>query len=205
MENANLSSPPESPTSPREPGFELVKEEEDSEEVKEETEEEFEEEEEEDDLEYFNTFPTKEELKYHKVRGLSVFVGNFTYACDFVNLEDVSSVIDAHLGQMVLGKPFVEESKLVYDQEEGMVLFEKNGEKVTYKMPHKMDRWKDEDYMEFDNIPSFWVASKEDKEKGDDYIYQKRETYYSDYLKLGPTYKRDEGVIRAFQFIHGSC
>ncbi|GJY47277.1 hypothetical protein Tco_0436340 [Tanacetum coccineum] len=49
-----------------EPGFELVKEEEDSEEVKEETEEEFEEEEEEDDLEYFNTFPTKEELKYHK-------------------------------------------------------------------------------------------------------------------------------------------
>ncbi|GJY26094.1 zinc finger BED domain-containing protein RICESLEEPER 2-like protein [Tanacetum coccineum] len=52
----------------------------------------------------------------------------------------------------------------------GAVLFEKNGENVTYKMPHKMDRWKDGDYLEFDNIPSFWVASKGDEEKGEAYV-----------------------------------
>ncbi|GJX91243.1 hypothetical protein Tco_0344569 [Tanacetum coccineum] len=115
------------------------------------------------------------EEEERRVRGLSVFVGNFTYACDFVNLKDVSSVIDAHLGQMVLGKPFVKESKLVYDQEEGTMLFEKNGGKVTYKMPHKMDRWKDEDYMNLIIYHLFYVASKEDKQKRDDYIYQKGE------------------------------
>ncbi|GKC70275.1 hypothetical protein Tco_1116158 [Tanacetum coccineum] len=71
-------------------------------------------------------------------------------------------------------------------------------------MHHNMDMWKDEDYMEFDNIPSFWVTSKGDEEKGEAYVYQKRKTYYSDFLKLGPEYKRDEGVIRTLLFIDGS-
>nr|GEW40941.1 UBN2 domain-containing protein [Tanacetum cinerariifolium] len=137
--NTNPSSPPESPTSPI--SRMLVIEEEESEELEEKIEEEFEEEEEEDDLEHFNTFLTKEELDYH------------------------NSVIDAHLGQMVLGKPFVEKSKLVYDQEDGTMLFEKYGDKVTYKMPHRMDRWKDEDCMEFDNIPSFYVAARKIRKK----------------------------------------
>ncbi|GJW39842.1 hypothetical protein Tco_0065687 [Tanacetum coccineum] len=42
-----------------------------------------------------------------RVRGIRVFVGNFTYECDFMVLEDVSSVIYHYLGEMVLGKPFV--------------------------------------------------------------------------------------------------
>nr|GEZ43048.1 protein kinase-like domain, concanavalin A-like lectin/glucanase domain protein [Tanacetum cinerariifolium] len=102
------------------------------------------EEKEEDDLEYFDTFPTIEELGYHKcllktldflgisrrkptipkkicnfvgrVRGLKVFVGNFTYECDFVMLEDTTSVIDHYLRGVILGKPFVRESRLVYDK-----------------------------------------------------------------------------------------
>ncbi|GJU83303.1 hypothetical protein Tco_1285668 [Tanacetum coccineum] len=107
--------------------------------MKEEIKEEEEEEEEEDDLEYFDTFPTIEELGYHgwllknprpswvsakimsqglesrkkptnpmkicnfvgRVRGLKVFVGNFTYECDFVVLEDTTSVIDHYLGGML--------------------------------------------------------------------------------------------------------
>ncbi|GJU88884.1 hypothetical protein Tco_1301307 [Tanacetum coccineum] len=36
--------------------------------------------------------------------------GNFTYECDFVIVEDTTSVIDHYLGGMVLGKPFVRES-----------------------------------------------------------------------------------------------
>ncbi|GJY11334.1 hypothetical protein Tco_0379519 [Tanacetum coccineum] len=42
-----------------------------------------------------------------RVRGLKVFVGNFTYECAFVVLEDISSVINPYLGGKVLGKPFV--------------------------------------------------------------------------------------------------
>nr|GEW65712.1 protein kinase-like domain, concanavalin A-like lectin/glucanase domain protein [Tanacetum cinerariifolium] len=58
-----------------------------------------------------------------RVRGLKVFVGNFTYECDFMVLEDVSSVTDHYLGKMVLGKPFVKQSKLTYDDSRFMSFF----------------------------------------------------------------------------------
>ncbi|GJV55316.1 hypothetical protein Tco_1456321 [Tanacetum coccineum] len=47
-----------------------------------------------------------------RVKGLKVFVGSFTYECDFVMLKDTTSVIDHYLGGMVLGKPFVKETRL---------------------------------------------------------------------------------------------
>ncbi|GJY44968.1 protein kinase-like domain, concanavalin A-like lectin/glucanase domain protein [Tanacetum coccineum] len=78
-----------------------------------------------------------------RVRGLKVFVGSFTYECDFMVLEDVNSVIDCYLGEMILGKPFVKQYKLTYDKEEGTVMFEKNDERITFKMPHKMEIFKD--------------------------------------------------------------
>nr|GEZ81307.1 protein kinase-like domain, concanavalin A-like lectin/glucanase domain protein [Tanacetum cinerariifolium] len=74
------------------------------------------------------------------VKGLMVFVENFTYKCDFVVLEDTTSVIDHYLRSMVLGKPFVKASGLVYDKGEGMIMFGKDNERITFKMPHK---WKD--------------------------------------------------------------
>nr|GEV31840.1 protein kinase-like domain, concanavalin A-like lectin/glucanase domain protein [Tanacetum cinerariifolium] len=54
-----------------------------------------------------------------RVKGLRVFVGNFTYKCDFMMLEDTTSVIDHYLGSMVFGKPFMESTGLVYNKEEG--------------------------------------------------------------------------------------
>nr|GEW93356.1 protein kinase-like domain, concanavalin A-like lectin/glucanase domain protein [Tanacetum cinerariifolium] len=42
-----------------------------------------------------------------RVRDLNVFVGHFTYECDFVVLDDTTSVIDHYLGSVVFGKPFV--------------------------------------------------------------------------------------------------
>ncbi|GKC75099.1 protein kinase-like domain, concanavalin A-like lectin/glucanase domain protein [Tanacetum coccineum] len=225
MENANLLSSPGSPISPVsrrvrkldklleslekncstptnkpfyiEEELEIMSVEENK--VSEELEEEFEEEEE-DDLEYFNAFPTREELEYHgwlmknpqpfwvrakvkrgslenikilcmigyflkeqtyidlespvnimyrlhynsimckglksrekpsnpsktcnfvgRVRDIKVFVSNFTYECDFMVLEDVSSVIDHYLDGMILGKSFVKQSKLTYDKEEELL------------------------------------------------------------------------------------
>ncbi|GJR93172.1 protein kinase-like domain, concanavalin A-like lectin/glucanase domain protein [Tanacetum coccineum] len=111
-----------------------------------------------------------------RVIGIKVFVGNFTYGCDFIVLEDVSSVIDHYLGRMILGKPFVKESKLIYDKEEGNVMFEKNDERVTFKMPHKMKRFKDVEDLNTDNIPPFFVTR--------------------------PEYKRDEGVIKMIKFLN---
>ncbi|GJY18248.1 protein kinase-like domain, concanavalin A-like lectin/glucanase domain protein [Tanacetum coccineum] len=168
------------------------------------------EEEEEDDLEYFDTFPTIEELStglesrrkplnpkktynfVKRVRGLKVFVGNFTYECDFVVLKDTTSVIDHYLGGMVLGKPFVKKSGFVYDREEGTVMFEKDNEKITFNMPHKRERFKHIDIKDLKtgNIPPFVIEN-------DDSSHEK--TYYSDSLNLGTECKQDESVTKSIQ------
>nr|GEV20802.1 MAK10-like protein [Tanacetum cinerariifolium] len=118
---------------------------------KEEFEEEIEDEieEEEDSPKHFNTFPTMKELRLHynwimtkrlgprkkplnprrickfvgRVKGLKVFVKNFAYECDFMVLEDTTSVIDHDLGSVIFAKPFVEATGLVYDKEEGTIIF----------------------------------------------------------------------------------
>ncbi|GJQ94188.1 hypothetical protein Tco_0005327 [Tanacetum coccineum] len=42
-----------------------------------------------------------------RIKGMHVFVGNFTYIVDFMIIKDISSIIDPRLSQVVLGKPFV--------------------------------------------------------------------------------------------------
>nr|GEX69837.1 hypothetical protein [Tanacetum cinerariifolium] len=90
------------------------------EEVKEESEEleEGTEEEGEDEPKYFDTFPIIKEL-----------------------VKDTTSVIDHCLRGMVLGKPFVKETGLVYSKENGTFMFEKDKKKIIFKMPHNMERF----------------------------------------------------------------
>ncbi|GJX18793.1 protein kinase-like domain, concanavalin A-like lectin/glucanase domain protein [Tanacetum coccineum] len=82
-----------------------------------------------------------------RVKGLKVFVGNFTYNCDFVVLEDTTSVIDHDLGSVVFGK-----------------LFEKDKEKIVLKMPHKMEMFKRIDFIDVktDRVPPFVIESDDD-------------------------------------------
>ncbi|GKC52156.1 hypothetical protein Tco_1074901 [Tanacetum coccineum] len=73
-----------------------------------------------------------------RIRGLKVFIGSFAYECDFMILEDTTSIIDHHLGEMVFGRPFIDETGLVYNEEEGTVTFKQDDEKIMFKMPHTM-------------------------------------------------------------------
>ncbi|GKE86487.1 protein kinase-like domain, concanavalin A-like lectin/glucanase domain protein [Tanacetum coccineum] len=93
--------------------------------------------------------PEKISNSVGRVKGLKVFLGNFTYECDFVVLEDTTSVIGHYLGSMVLGKPFVEASGLVYDKGKGTITFGKDNERITFKMPHKMERFK---HIDIENL-----------------------------------------------------
>ena len=70
-----------------------------------------------------------------RVKGVQVFVKNFTYICDFMILEDMSGIIDQELGDVVLGNPFVNTSKMIYNKDEGIVTFPEEAECVKYKMP----------------------------------------------------------------------
>ncbi|GKC33863.1 MAK10-like protein [Tanacetum coccineum] len=177
------------------------------EEFEEETEEEIKEEEE-DSPKHFDTFLTMKELRLgprrkpsnpgkiydfiERVKGLKVFVRNFTYECDFMMLEDTISVIDHDLGSIVFRKPFVEATGLVYDREEGTITFEKDKENIVFKMPHKMEMFKHIDFtnIKADRIPPFVIESDNDSS---------RKTHYSDSLYLRPEYKHDENVCRAIR------
>ncbi|GKB56492.1 hypothetical protein Tco_0912678, partial [Tanacetum coccineum] len=57
-----------------------------------------------------------------RIKGMYVFVGNFTYVIDFMIFEDISSIVDPRLSQVVLGKPFVEISNMTHDPPEGVVI-----------------------------------------------------------------------------------
>ncbi|GJR23349.1 hypothetical protein Tco_0971876 [Tanacetum coccineum] len=175
-------------------------------EVKEETEGETKEEEE-DDPEHLNTFPHYERVKFNKKKAYldlespvnimsrlhyNWIMRNFTYECEFMVLEDTTSVIDHYLGSVVFEKPFMEESGLIYNKEEGTVIFERGKEKIVFKTPHKIDMFKHVDFTDrgTDSIPLFVI-------KNDDDNYEK--THYLDSLDLGPEYKYDEYVCRGIQ------
>ncbi|GKA52853.1 hypothetical protein Tco_0746168 [Tanacetum coccineum] len=74
-----------------------------------------------------------------RVKGIHVFVGNFTYIIDFMIIEDISSIIDPRLSQVVLGKPLVEISNMTHDSPKGVVRFTNETDEVAYKMPHMME------------------------------------------------------------------
>ncbi|GJU14202.1 hypothetical protein Tco_1136598 [Tanacetum coccineum] len=56
-----------------------------------------------------------------RIKGMHVFVGNFTYVLDFMIVEDIISIIDPKLSQVVLDRPFVEISNMTHDPPEGVV------------------------------------------------------------------------------------
>ncbi|GJR19548.1 MAK10-like protein [Tanacetum coccineum] len=50
-----------------------------------------------------------------RVKGMHIFIGNFTYVSDFMIVEDISSIINPRLSQVVLEKPFYDVSKYDHD------------------------------------------------------------------------------------------
>nr|GEU72616.1 MAK10-like protein [Tanacetum cinerariifolium] len=94
------------------------------------------------EVKYYDVFPTRSELAYHKylmIKGMHVFVENFTYVIDFMIVEDISSIIDPRLLQVVLGKPFVEISNMTHDPPASVVRFTNGTNEIAYKMPHKIE------------------------------------------------------------------
>ncbi|GJX08062.1 hypothetical protein Tco_0195994 [Tanacetum coccineum] len=71
-----------------------------------------------------------------RIKGMHVFVGNFTYVLEFMIVEDISSIIDPRLSQVVLGKPIIEISNMTHDPPEVVVRFTNVTNEIAYKMPH---------------------------------------------------------------------
>ncbi|GJS58316.1 hypothetical protein Tco_0653100 [Tanacetum coccineum] len=94
---------------------------------------------------------------------------------------------------MVFGRPFIEETGLVYNKGEGTVMFEQNDEKITFKMPHTMEIFRKTKPigLSTDFIPPF--AHEENFGHGRTYYYQS--------LLIVNEYKQDGGDRRGIRHL----
>ncbi|GJY74993.1 hypothetical protein Tco_0479424 [Tanacetum coccineum] len=133
-----------------------------------------------------------------RIKGMHVFVGNFTYATDVMIVEDISSIIDPRLSQLVLGKPFVEISNMTHDPPEGVVRFTNGTDEIAYKMPHKIEQYNSLSGLEKEHTKSVYLRNEEDKRRGVKYVMSKILRFYKECLELGPEYVTgmdDEGEV----------
>ncbi|GJZ21395.1 retrotransposon ORF1 [Tanacetum coccineum] len=133
-----------------------------------------------------------------RIKGMHVFIGNFTYVVDFMIVEDISSIIDPRLSQVVLGRPFIEISNMTHDLPEGVVRFANGDDEVAYKMPHKIEQYNSLSNLEKEHTKSVYLRNEEDKRRGVDYVMSKILGFYKECLELGPEYVTgldDEGEV----------
>nr|GEU37719.1 ribonuclease H-like domain-containing protein [Tanacetum cinerariifolium] len=131
-------------------------------------------------VEYFDTIPTKDELTYHRklnpsedenggisnfmgrIKGMHVFIRNFTYVIDFMNVEDICSILDPRLSQVVPGRPSIEISNMTHDPPEGVVRFIRGTDEVAYKI-EQYDSLSD---LEKEHTKSVYLRNDKDKKRG---------------------------------------
>ncbi|GKA97438.1 hypothetical protein Tco_0825332 [Tanacetum coccineum] len=123
-----------------------------------------------------------------RIKGMHIFVGNFTYISDFMIVENISSIIDPRLSQVVLGKPFVEISNMTRDLSLGVVKFTGGTNEISYKMPHKIEKYNSLSNLEKEHTKSVYLRNKEDKRRGVEYVMNKILGFYKECLELGPEY-----------------
>nr|GEU64014.1 putative reverse transcriptase domain-containing protein [Tanacetum cinerariifolium] len=124
--------------------------------------------------------------------------GNFTYVSDFMIVEDISSIIDPRLSQVVLGKPFVEVFNMTHDSSIGVVMFTIRDDMIAYKMPHKIEQYNSLSNLEKEHTKPVYFRNEEDKIRGVDYIMNKILGFYKECLELKPEYLtglEDEGGV----------
>nr|GEW75744.1 protein kinase-like domain, concanavalin A-like lectin/glucanase domain protein [Tanacetum cinerariifolium] len=124
-----------------------------------------------------------------RVRGMPIFVGNLTYASDFMIVEDISSVIDPRMSPVILGKTFVKLFNMTYNLSLGIVKFANEIEEISYKMPHKIEKYDSLSYKEKEYTKSVYFRNEEDKRKGVEYVMGKILGFYKGCLELGLEYR----------------
>ncbi|GJS61217.1 hypothetical protein Tco_0656001 [Tanacetum coccineum] len=132
-----------------------------------------------------------------RIKGMHVFVGNFTYVVNFIIVEDISSIIDPRLSQVVLGRPFI----ITHDPPEGVVRFINRTDKVAYKTPHKIEQYDSLSDLEKEHTKSFYLRNEEDKRRGVEYVMSKILGFYKECLEIRPEYLTgmdDEGEVTLY-------
>ncbi|GKF32917.1 hypothetical protein Tco_0106117, partial [Tanacetum coccineum] len=132
------------------------------------------------------------------IKGMHVFIENFTYIVDFMIIEDINSIIDPRLSQVVLGRPFVEISNMNHDPPGGVVRFINGTDEVSYKMPYKIEQYDSPSDLEKEHTKSAYLRNNKDKRIGVEYVMSKILGFYKECLEFRLEYLRgmdDEGEV----------
>nr|GEW11306.1 protein kinase-like domain, concanavalin A-like lectin/glucanase domain protein [Tanacetum cinerariifolium] len=114
--------------------------------------------------------------------------GNFTNDKDFMIVEDIHSIIDPRLSQVVLGKPFIEISNMTHDLPEGVARFTNENDEIAYKMPYKIEQYNSLSDSQKEHTKSVYLRNEDDNRRGVEYVMSKILGFYKECLKLGPKY-----------------
>ncbi|GJR97609.1 hypothetical protein Tco_0269783 [Tanacetum coccineum] len=139
-----------------------------------------------------------------RARNMQVFVGSFIYFTCFVILEELGDVIDDRLGEVVLGKPFVQASKLTYDETLGLIRFAQRDDKFMFRMTERTKVLDLVSPLEKDKCEAFFVDSLRIGNKGFKHVLEKRKGYYKACMNLRRTYKQDKETIERLRNNHVS-
>ncbi|GJZ76278.1 hypothetical protein Tco_0640743 [Tanacetum coccineum] len=117
---------------------------------------------------------------------MNIISRNFTYVIDFMIIEDISSIIDPRLSQVVLAKPFVEISNMTHDPPEGVVRFTNGTDEIAYKI----EQYNLLSDLEREHTKSVYLKNEEDKIRGVKKFFKKNKekifTMAGDGVRINP-------------------
>ncbi|GJT35293.1 putative reverse transcriptase domain-containing protein [Tanacetum coccineum] len=94
-----------------------------------------------------------------RARNVHAFVRCFIYVMNFMILEDLGNAINGRLSEVVLRKPFVEASKLTYDESLGLIRFAHRDDGVVFRMSQRTQELDPVSPLEKDKFEAFFVES----------------------------------------------
>ncbi|GJR33697.1 protein kinase-like domain, concanavalin A-like lectin/glucanase domain protein [Tanacetum coccineum] len=113
-----------------------------------------------------------------RAKNVHIFIGCFVYVVDFMILEDLGSIIDSGLSEVVLGQPFAHTSKLTYDESLGLIRFAQRDDEVVFRMPQRTKELDLVSSLEKDKFESFFVENLKVRKEGFKHVVEKRKGYY---------------------------
>ncbi|GKB32527.1 hypothetical protein Tco_0871928 [Tanacetum coccineum] len=120
-----------------------------------------------------------------RAKNVHIFIGCFVYVVNFMILEDLGSIIDSGLSEVVLGQPFAHTSKLTYDESLGLIRFAQRDDEVIFRMPQRTKELDLISSLENDKLEAFFVENLKVRKKGFKHVLEKRKGYYKACMNLG--------------------
>ncbi|GJY30092.1 hypothetical protein Tco_0413587 [Tanacetum coccineum] len=135
---------------------------------------------------------------------MHIFIGCFIYVVNFMILEDLGSINDSGLSEVVLGQPFMHTSKLTYEESLGLIRFAQRDDEVMFRMPQRAKELDRVSPLENDKFEAFFMDSLKVRNMGFKHVFEKRKGYYKACMNLKRNYKRDRETIEKLKTNHVS-